>query len=112
MTTTAMDMLDGDNSIVIRQTGAKLECYINTGRFLERAGNRRTMVEYRFDDGESFHQIWNISNNNSSLIYPGDPQEFLQQLAGAKTLQFQFLPMNNTLQTITYEVAGLPSEFR
>lgn len=112
---TAMDILDGDNSIVIRQKEGKLECYINTGKFLEtpkNVDNRHSVVRYRFDKGKDISQIWTVSDDNKSLVYPGNPKEFLKQLAAAKTFAFEFRPANAIPQNVAYDVAGFPVEFQ
>lgn len=110
--TTAMNILDGDNSLVIRRTGNKLECYVNTGQMFspgERESGQGSTVHYRFDDGKEINQQWRLSDDHQSLIYPGDPKEFLSELATSKTFAFGFKNTSGTLQTVTYDVAGLPA---
>lgn len=113
-TNTAMDILDGDNSIVIRRCKGNLKFYINTGKFLGTGGMNtgRAVVRYRFDDGEMVRQTWKISTDNQALIYPGNPAEFLKQFAAAKTLVFNFTPAKAKAQSILYHVSGLPVEFQ
>lgn len=113
--TTAMNILDGDNSLVIRRTGNKLECYINTGQMFspgKRESGQDSTVHYRFDDGKEISQQWRLSDDHQSLIYPGDPTEFLSELATSKTFAFAFKNASGTLQTVTYDVAGLPAALR
>lgn len=115
MTATAMNILDGDNSIVVRQREGKLECYINAGKFLERINStdsRHSMIRYRFDNGADISQMWTISDDNKSLVYPGDPKEFLSQLAAAKTFAFEFTPAGSVSQNVAYDVAGFPMQFQ
>jgi len=114
MTNIAMDILDGNNSVVIRGYRGRFECYINTGKFIGTGGlnNGRAVVRYRFDDGKTVRQTWKISSDNQALIYPGNPAEFLRQFAAAKTLTFEFTPANASAQSILYNVTGLPIEFQ
>ena len=54
----------GDQVLIIRRRGPKLDCYVKTGKFLETVDNmesRHMAVKYKFDDGEIVRQVRTIS---------------------------------------------------
>jgi|SRR5271168_1134968 len=113
-TKTAHLMYQDKQNIIIRQRGKKLECYVNTGDFLETTENlntRASMVQYKFDNGKVIRQTWTISDDNNALFYPGNPQQFLDQMRHASTFAFEYHPADKIPQTITFDVAGLPDVF-
>jgi hypothetical protein len=106
---------DEAQSIVIRLTGKKLECYVNTNAFLETVDNVEShisTVQYKFDDGKVVRQGWLLSSDNEALFYPGNCAPFIAQLRKAKTLALEFRPSDKVPQTITFDVEGFPEGFK
>ncbi len=103
----------GDESIVIRLRGKKLDCYVTTGKFLETVENldsRRTAVKYKFDDGEIVRQAWIISDDNTALFYPGNPAAFLSKMRRAKKFVIEYSPADTIPETESFDVSQFPSE--
>jgi hypothetical protein len=114
LTTTAYLTYQGKQNIYVRQTGKKLECYIDTDEFLETVNNldsRNSTVQYKFDDGKVTRQTWTLSDDNNALFYPGNPKLFLAQMRHANTLAFEYRPADRIPQTITFDVTGFPDVF-
>jgi hypothetical protein len=104
----------GDRSIVVRQKGKKLDCYVTTGRFLETVENaesRRSLVKYRFDDGDIVRQEWVISDDNEALFFPGNPTVFLQRMRRAKRFVIEYKPADFIAETASFDVSQFPPEF-
>jgi hypothetical protein len=104
----------GDRSIVIRQRGKRLDCYVTTGKFLETVDNmdsRRSLVKYKFDDGPIVRQSWTISDNNTALFFPGNPTAFLQRMRSAKRFVIEYSPADVISETASFDVSSFPPEF-
>lgn len=104
----------GGRTIVVRQIGKKLECYLKTGQFLETIENietNRSVVKYRFDDGPIVSQGWNLSSDNEGLFYPGDPTAFLNNMRKAKRLAIEYKPADIIPQTVSFDVSQFPVLF-
>jgi hypothetical protein len=104
----------GDQSIVVRLRGSKLDCYVTTGKFLETADNmdsRRSLVKYRFDDGPIVRQSWTISDDNTALFFPGNATTFLRQMHSAKRFVIEYSPADVIPETASFDVTSFPSEF-
>jgi invasion protein IalB len=102
-------------NIIIRLNGKKLDCYITTDEFLETIDNmhsRVSTVQYKFDDGKVIRQGWTISDDNTALFYPGNCSLLITQLRTAKTLAFEYRPSEKIPETITFNVAGFPEDFK
>jgi hypothetical protein len=104
-----------NSGIVLRMRGGKLDCFINTGEFLETLDNLRTgrsTVRYKFDSGRVITEGWSLGENNTSLFYPRNcAKGFLPSLRKAKTLSFQYTPADKTPESIALDVEGLPETF-
>jgi hypothetical protein len=101
----------GDKTIVVRQVGKKLECYLKTGQFLETVENmntNRSVVKYRFDDGPIVSQGWSLSSDNTALFYVGDPTPFLNKMRKAKRIAIQYEPADIIPQTVSFDVTQFP----
>jgi hypothetical protein len=113
-TTAALTRVTDDQYLVIRQTGEKLEAYIETGVFLETVYNldsRESKVIYRLDGGPPKHQTWFVGADNDSLFCPGDAQAFVEQLRHSQTLYFRFQPTDEVASTLTFDVSQFPNLF-
>jgi hypothetical protein len=91
-----------------------LDCYLNTGSFLETVDNmhsRRSLVKYKFDDGVIVRQEWVISDDNTALFYPGSPTAFLQKMRRAKRFLIEYSPADAVPQTASFDVSEFPAEF-
>jgi hypothetical protein len=103
----------GDQSIVVRRIGRKLDCYVTTGKFLETTENmhsRRSLVKYKFDEGNIVRQSWIISGDNTALFFPGNPTAFLQKLGNSKRFVIEYAPTDMISETASFDVSSLPSE--
>jgi len=111
-TVTAVDGY-GDVGIVVRRVGKKLELYVKTGKFLETVENLhtgRSPVKYKFDDGAIVRQEWDLSENNNSLFYPGNPMAFIQKLRKAKRFVIEYQPSETIPETLSLDVSLFPHE--
>lgn len=103
----------GDNEIIVRRRGQHLQLYVVTPDFLETTDNmesRMSPVAYKFDDGKIIHQSWTLSDDNTSLFYPGNPTAFLQKLEQSKSFAFQYHPAEKVPTSETFSVGGFPSD--
>lgn len=104
----------GDESMVIRRRGRKLDCYVTTGEFLEtldNMNNRIAPVKYKFDDGPIVRQGWTLSDDNTALFYPGNPKTFLQKMRRANRFVIEYSPSQKVPQTESFDVSPFPAEF-
>lgn len=105
----------GNRGMVIRQTGKKLELFINTDEFLETTDNmdsRAVGITYRIDDGKPVHQYWSLSSDNTALFYPGNPAALIEKLRSAKTFHFQYPPSGKIPEVISIDVEQFPKEIQ
>lgn len=103
----------GEEAIIVRLIGKKLECYVTTGTFLETIDNldsRRTLVKYKFDNGGIVQQSWIISDDNTALFYPGNPMAFIKNMRKAKRFVIEYSPAHLVPQTASFDVSLFPSE--
>ena len=101
-------------SLIVRQRGKQLDCYVSTGEFLETVTNmdsRGTSVRYRFDDAPIVKQTWTISDSNTGLFYPGNPTAFLRKMRKAKRFVIEYAPADKIPQTASFDVSGFPPDF-
>lgn len=114
VTTIAGLVYQGDQQLIIRRVGKKLELYITTGKFLETVDNvdsRASTVQYKIGTGKVIRQLWSIGADNETLFYPGSPVAMLEQIRSATSLSFEFRPADEVPQTVTFDVTGLPNVF-
>jgi len=103
-----------DQTIVIRLTGKKLECYLDTGKFLETVDNMESnlsVVKYKFDDGPIVRQSWSMSSDHEALFYPGNPSAFLQKMRKAKRFIIEYKPADVIPETASFDFPPFPTEF-
>lgn len=102
----------GNNqAMVIRETGRKVELFINTNEFLETTNNINSGlvgITYRIDKGKPVHQHWSLSSDDTALFYPGNPAHLIEKLRSAKIFYFQFPPAGKVPEVITIDVDHLP----
>jgi len=104
----------GQEGLVIRRIGKNLECYVNTGKFLETVQtmhNGGSVVKYKFDNGAVVSQTWQISSDHEGLFYPGNPSGFLKRMSQAKRLVIEYKPADTVPETISFDVSQFPAEF-
>ncbi len=100
-------------SLVVRQTGKKLECYITDADPLETMDKMPRIlshVEYGFDRGEMVSKDWIRSDRATALFYPGDVKEFIQDIRKAKRLVIEYQPTGKLPQTTSFNVSLFPYE--
>lgn len=103
----------GVRSIIVRKVGKRVDCVVNTTEFLgtlENMQTRRSVVKYKFDDGKVVRQAWLLSDDNTSLVYPGDPKRFLRKMETAKEFTIEISPFGKSPQTESFETAPMPNE--
>lgn len=104
----------GEQTLVIRQIGKKLECYLTTGQFLETVDNMHSnlsVVKYKFDDGPIVRQAWHMSSDYDALFYPGDPSAFLKKMRKAKQFAIEYAPADVVPQTVSLDISQFPAGF-
>lgn len=111
---TTVARVGGNQNIIIRQIGKRLELYITTNQFLETTDNVETRlapVQYKLDSGKVVRQSWELSDDNTALFYPGNPKAFIAQMRNANSLAFEYSPSGKVPDTIVFDVTGLPDVF-
>lgn len=98
-------------SLIVRQTGKKLTCYITNGDPLESMDNMPhslSHVKYGFDEGEMATQDWIVSDRKTALFYPGNVREFIQNLRKARRFVIEYRPSGAIPETTTFDVSLFP----
>ena len=99
--------------LFLRLTGKTLECYLETGEFLETVENMESTtdtVEYRFDHDLPERHVWLMGANNESLFCP-NPTSFIASMRKAQSLSIQYKPADKIPQAVTFDVSQLPAAF-
>ncbi len=97
--------------LIVRQFGKKLEVYLATGNVpdeVDPATKDRSLVKYKFDDGEPTREKWLISRHRIALLFPGDPVEFLGQIRKARRLDVELSMAADSLDTESFNLALFP----
>lgn len=103
----------GRQTLIIRQIGKKLDCYVNTGQFLETIENIDTHlcpIKYKFDDGPIVQQSWILASDNEGLFFPGNPSAFLRKMRSSSRLVIEFKPADRVPATMSFDVSQFPKE--
>ncbi len=101
------------HSFVLRRRGARLDCYVNTGEFLETVDNmesRISTVRFKLDEGKPLRQGWTISDDNTAL-FCGNARVVIGQIQKAHSLAIEYQPADKVPQTAVFDVSQLPAAF-
>jgi hypothetical protein len=97
--------------LIVRQVGKKLEVYLAAGPTLDDvdpASKNRSLVKYKFDDGEFAREQWIVSQHRTTLLFPGDPLEFIEKIRKARRLDVEVSMAADALDTESFNLALFP----
>ncbi len=101
--TTVLACGDGDERIIIRFRGNRLEAYVTTPEIVD---NEDAPVRIRFDDGKPISQQWSRSEDYTAVFAP-DPRWLLAKLQRSKKFYIEYHPYQKVPETLSFDVAGL-----
>ena len=93
--------------LIIRCEAHKTEAYVVTGVSAQPEPGQvgKHTVRLRFDDHQPEREIWDRSADDKAL-FSQRPVRFVNQVARAKTLTFEFTPLQASPAVATFSVAG------
>lgn len=91
-------------SLIVRQTGRKLEVYVAIEDVLDDAN-----MTCRFDDQKPI-RIYGSRSTDYKGAFVSNPSAFLRQIESAKRLICMVNPYEHTAQPVVFDVAGFPSD--
>jgi hypothetical protein len=97
--------------LIVRQFGKKLEVYLSTGDVpdvVDTPSKDRSLVKYKFDEGEPAQEKWLVSRHKFALLFPGDPVEFLGKIRKARRLDVDLSMAADSLDTESFNLALFP----
>ncbi|MDR3699853.1 MAG: hypothetical protein P4L56_09485 [Candidatus Sulfopaludibacter sp.] len=97
--------------LIVRQFGKKLEIYLTAGEELDdvdTASKNRSLVKYKFDDGELARAEWIVSQHRTALLFTGDPLEFIEKIRKAKRLDMELPTAADSLDAESFNLVLFP----
>lgn len=97
--------------LIVRQFGKKLEVYLAAGDALDEvdaSSKGRSLIKYKFDDGELSQDQWIVSKHKTALLFPGDSLDFVGKIRKARRLEVELSTVTDSLDTESFNLALFP----
>jgi hypothetical protein len=66
-----------------------------------------TRVRYRIDKAAAVDSMWENSTDHKAIFYPGEPEEFIEQLIAGERMYFEVHPNRSSPTAASFDLRGL-----
>ncbi len=97
--------------LIVRQFGEKLDVYLTAGEGFDEvdtASKGRSLVKYKFDNGELAQDQWIVSKHKTTLLFPGDSLDFIGKIRKSRRLEVELAMVTDSLDTESFNLALFP----